>query len=163
MDLVNVILVVGNVVFEVHTFKLEDIAKAEVVFRAKVVANGGKFDIDHHVEEGYYSDGQDIYVCITHSRVQTTTDPRIVDILRIKDIIKQQGTIDEVFMAGNMLVYDSFDDDTRKLVTEISNEGASITNYYQEVEGETEFFEFSELGSPLLSEIREIAESYLLD
>lgn len=162
MDLVNVIVLVGNEVFEVHSFKLEDVKQAEEVFTQKVTANGGGDDIEYHLEEGCYRDGE-FYVTITHSRVATTKDPRITDILYIKKVVNEHGDIDENFMAGNMLVYDSFDDETRKLITEISGEGVSVTNYYQEVEGETEFFNFSEIGSPLLEEIATIAGNFEAD
>jgi len=164
MDLVNVIVLAGNSVLELHSFKVEDVAKAEQVFSDLVTAKGGGDDLEYYLEEGHYGEPE-YTVIIHHSRVATTTDPRVLDILYIKDVVKEQGDIHENFMTGNggMLVYDSFGESATKLITEISDEGVSITNYYEDVEGDTEFFNYSELSDALISEIRVIAERFLLD
>lgn len=162
MDLVNVIVLYDGAIVGVHSFKLEDVNQAEEVFREKVTENGGKDDIEHYLEEGTY-EGNGVTVCIVHSRVATTTDPRVADILAIKEAVKQQGTIPSSFLNEREIIHSSFGEGSNKVVTEISNEGVSITDFYENVEGESEFYAFSELSTPLLEELREVADSFAFD
>tara|TARA_R110000868_G_scaffold203970_1_gene451989 strand:+ start:629 stop:1117 length:489 start_codon:yes stop_codon:yes gene_type:complete len=162
MDLVNVIVLLNGAIVGVHSFKLEDVNQAEEVFREKVTENGGKDDIEHYLEEGNYEAG-DLCVCIVHSRVATTTDPRVADILAIKEAVKQHGTIPSSFVKERDVIHSSFGEGSNKVVTEISNEGVSITDCYEGVEGDTEFCSFSELSTPLLAELRNVADSFAFD
>lgn len=162
MDLVNVIVLMGNSVLELHSFKAEDVAKAEQVFSDLVTAKGGGDDLEYYLEEGHYGEPE-YTVIIHHSRVATTTDPRIADILYIKGVVEEQGVIPSSFVEEHDVIHSSFGEGSRKLVTEISHLGVSVTDYYENVAGDTEFYDYSELTDMLIREIREVAEKFQLD
>ena len=97
-------------------------------------------------------------------KVNPIVDPankREVDIAYIKEKLGYSGAIGEGYMADNLIVYSMFDNETRELITEIHSEGVSVTKYYQEVEGESEHYDFDELGTPTIGDISKIVEGWL--
>jgi len=91
------------------------------------------------------------------------SNQRGIDIKYIKENLGYHGAIGEGFMADELLVYSMFNDETRQLITEIDSEGVSVTRYFQEVEGETERYYYSELGTPMLAEISKKVEDWVAD
>lgn len=58
------------------------------------------------------------------------------------------------------VIHSSFGEGSIKKVSEISPDGVTVTDYYEDVEGESEFYKFDELTEPLLNELSQVVNDF---